>query len=309
MKKNYLCFLLIIFVFLSNKVYSSIEERIIAKIGNNIITKYDLINEINTILAISNTPANSENVDNLKDIAFASLKQKLIKKNEIEKYKVRKYNNVDLNNYLSSLENNIGLKDIDLEDHFKKYNANYLEFINGVIINLKWNTLIYSLYNKQLDVDEELIKTKITDQIKKEKKIIEYNLSEIVIENLDKSKTDKIFKSIKDIGFDKTATLFSNSQSSAKGGLIGWIASNSISTSYLSEIKNLEINQISKPIKNNNNIVIIKLNDKRIVSQNNIDLDRIEKNVVNQRKQEKLNIFSNSHLLDLEKKIYVEINE
>ena len=29
----------------------------------------------------------------------------------------------------------------------------------GVILGFKWNTLIYSLYSKQLDVDEELIKS------------------------------------------------------------------------------------------------------------------------------------------------------
>ena len=32
--------------------------KLIAKIGNEIITNYDVINEINTILALSNRPAN-----------------------------------------------------------------------------------------------------------------------------------------------------------------------------------------------------------------------------------------------------------
>ncbi len=309
MREKYFSFFLIIFLFISNTVFSAVEERIIAKIGNDIITRYDVINEINTILALSNTPANKDNIDNLKDIAFVKLKKKLIKKNEVEKYKIDKFNKGDLNNYISKLENNIELKNIDLKDHFEKYNANYMEFINGVIIDLKWNTLIYSLYNKQLDVDEDLVKTQITNQIKKEKEIIEFNLSEIVIENSDENKIDEISESIRDVGFEKTASLFSNSQSSAQGGLIGWIASRSISASYLNDIKNLKINQISKPIRNKNNIVIIKLNDKRTINQNNIDLNRIEKNIVNKRKQEKLNIFSNSHLLDLEKKTYVEINE
>jgi hypothetical protein len=35
----------------------------------------------------------------------------------------------------------------------------------------------------------------------------------------------------------------------------------------------------------------------------------IEKNVINNKKEEMLNIFSNSHYLDLEKKTYMEINE
>ena len=66
--------------------------------------------------------------------------------------------------------------------------------------------------------------------------------------------------------------------------------------------------QISQPIVNISNIVIIKLNDKRITNQKNINVKSIEQNVINKKKQEKLNIFSNSHLLDLEKKIYIELN-
>ena len=71
----------------------------------------------------------------------------------------------------------------------------------------------------------------------------------------------------------------------------------------------LKKTQISKPIKINNNIVIIKLNDKRTLNKNKLNLIEIEKKIINRKKQEKLNIFSDSHYLDLEKKAYIEINE
>ena len=67
--------------------------------------------------------------------------------------------------------------------------------------------------------------------------------------------------------------------------------------------------QISKPIKINNNVVIIKLNDKRILNQNKLNIKQIEKNIIQKKKEEKLNIFSNSHYLDLERRTYIEINE
>ena len=57
-----------------------------------------------------------------------------------------------------------------LKDHFKRYGANYDIYFEGVIINFKWNSLIYSLYQKQLDLDEELIKSELKKQIKEEKK-------------------------------------------------------------------------------------------------------------------------------------------
>ena len=72
--------LFILFFFFSSNVSSKIEEKIIAKIGNEIITKYDIFNEINTILALSNITSSQGDLANLQGIAFKSLKKKLIKK-------------------------------------------------------------------------------------------------------------------------------------------------------------------------------------------------------------------------------------
>ena len=154
-----------------------------------------------------------------------------------------------------------------------------------------------------------MIRSELNKQIVQKKEIEEFNLSEIVLENWDDKKLDTIKKSIEEIGFEKTATLYSNSISSAKGGSIGWVAARSISKDYLEEILKLNKTDISNPIKINSNVVFIKLNDKRKIGQTDLNLAKIEKNIVNKKKEEKLNIFSDSHYLDLEKKFYIEINE
>ena len=51
------------------------------------------------------------------------------------------------------------------------------------------------------------------------------------------------------------------------------------------------------------------MNDKRILNQNKLNIKQIEKNIIQKKKEEKLNIFSNSHYLDLERRTYIEINE
>ena len=309
MKIKTIFFIIVLFVNLNTSLFSNISDKIIAKIGNEIITNYDIINEINTILALSNRPANEKELKNLQAIAFSSLKKKLIKKSEIKKYKITNYSKSDVSNYVAGIEKNLGLENISLEDHFKRYGANYNTFLDGVVVGYQWNTLIFSLYKKQLDIDEELIKSELNKQIVEKKEIEEFNLSEIVLEKWDDNKLNIVKKSIKEIGFEKTATLYSNSVSSAQGGSIGWVASKSISKNYLKKIINLNKTDISDPIKINNNIVFIKLNDKRILNQNNLDLVEIEKKIIRQKKEEKLNIFSDSHYLNLEKKAYIEINE
>ena len=54
-------FLIIIYLFFFSKILNAeIQDKILAKIGNEIITNYDIVNEINTILALSNKQSNQE---------------------------------------------------------------------------------------------------------------------------------------------------------------------------------------------------------------------------------------------------------
>ena len=112
MKKKLTFFLVIIIFHFFTNVSSNIGDKIIAKIGNEIITNYDIINEINTILALSNRPANKNEFKNLQTIAFSSVKKSLIKKSEINKYKIKNYNKADVDNYVSTLEKNLKLEEI-----------------------------------------------------------------------------------------------------------------------------------------------------------------------------------------------------
>ena len=63
--------------------------KLIAKIGNEILQTMTLLNEINTILALSNKPADENEFQKLQNIAFSSIKKTLIKKIEIKKYKIK----------------------------------------------------------------------------------------------------------------------------------------------------------------------------------------------------------------------------
>ena len=55
---------------------------------------------------------------------------------------------------------------------------------------------------------------------------------------------EKINKNLKDIGFENTANIFSISNSSKNGGLLGWVNELQLSNRIRNEIKNLKIGQI-----------------------------------------------------------------
>ena len=70
------------FIFL-NKSYANLENSIIVKIDNQIITNFEIKNKILTTLVLSNREINQENINNLKSQALEALIQLKLKTNII----------------------------------------------------------------------------------------------------------------------------------------------------------------------------------------------------------------------------------
>ena len=129
-----------------------------------------------------------------------------------------------------------------------------------------WNQLIYDKYSKNLKINKIELKEKILNNLKNKKRF-EYNLSEILYTSKNNESHNSILKkinqNIEKIGFENTANIFSISNSSKNGGLIGWINELQLSSKVRNEINKLEIGQVSKPIKIQNGYLLIKINDKK----------------------------------------------
>ena len=99
MKKKSLI-IISVFILINNLIFlnlsSQIKNTIVVKVGNALITSVDVQNEIITNLIINNQQLNQENINSNKNYAVKNLINKLIKKSEIEKYKVTGYNKKDL---------------------------------------------------------------------------------------------------------------------------------------------------------------------------------------------------------------------
>ena len=139
------------------------------------------------------------------------------------------------------------------------------------------------------------MRKQLTDDYKNKSNLFEYNISEIVITNSDEKNQEKKFSNIKkninEIGFENTANIYSISNTSNKGGLIGWINELEISKKIKEEIKKLNIDEISKPINIKNGYILIKLNDKKEFKQK-IDLEEEVKKLINEETNRQLNSFS-----------------
>ena len=101
----------------------------------------------------------------------------------------------------------------------------------------------------------------------------------------------KILQSIEDVGFATSANIFSISDTAKIGGKVGWVKETSLSKEIQKKIANLEKDQVSKPIKINENFLILRIDDIKLNKQK-IDKNKILSNRISYKKNQQLERFS-----------------
>ncbi len=301
--------ILIIFFFLLNfekSALGTIQNKILIKIENEIISSYELKNKINTLIILSNKEVNQSNIDKLKKIAIDQLINLKMKKIELAKYNLK----IDRNN-INSYLNNISSGNIqEFKNKFKINNLDYDIYLDEIRTQLTWQKLIFSLYQDKVIIEEKVINDELEKSLKLNSSIKEYNLSEMDIlldnnANLSK-KLSEINVQIQNYGFEDTAKQFSESYSASDGGRLGWLSEKSLSNKILNTVNKLKINEISDPIISGNSIMLIKLNDVRVKQIQNLNKEKLRKNIIKQKKNELFSLYSNSHLSKIKNNLLVE---
>ena len=164
-------------------------------------------------------------------------------------------------------------------------------------VELHWNTLIFELYKNSLQINPEQIEERLK-LFQEKKKVQEYLISEIVIDKVPESeielKVEEVKNKIKIDGFESAAKNLSISESSIKGGDLGWVNEDVISEKIKSKLANTPIGEISSPIILSEGILIFKVRDKREINTN-LSLEELKDNLVAAEKTRILNMHSLSH--------------
>jgi len=131
-------------------------------------------------------------------------------------------------------------------------------------------------------------------------------LSEIVFK-IDKTLSEDLINlSIKEIGFNNTANVYSISNSAKFGGKLGWVNESSLSKQIIEKLKLVEEGNFTDVIKIGNNYLILKL-EKIKITEVKIDKDKEIERLVQIETNKQLNQLSNIYFN--KSKINYSINE
>ena len=173
-----------------------------------------------------------------------------------------------------------------------------------------WQELIFKLYTNKINIDENVIENELKNFLKKQSFVKEFKISEIEIminnDENDKKRIKEIQEEISNNGFSSAAIKYSISSTSQNSGNLGWLNSKSLSKKISKIISSMSIGEISKPIKRNNSILFLKLEDIKETKINNLNNNELRNKIINQKKNELYNLYSKSHLSKLRNTSFIE---
>lgn len=314
--------LILFFVSSQYSLAGKSEISVVAKIDNQIITNLDLMDRYNFLLAIS-------------EISIDSKKEKLLLLNQLlqkmidEKLQLGEARSLELSMSAGQLDEAVkkvaigqGRDFNEFREFFNKKALSYPNYLLQLKSQILWNKVITKVVSPRVKVSE--IEVKELLELKKIKahslKLFlaeiyipfdyQFNNEKIDAQDLAIKLVDELRKKKKSgkygANFSNIAEQFSRSATAEFGGEIGWVGQSDIDTKIYNAIFNMKAGQISDPIIRNDGYHIFKVIDKKSVSN-------LVENDINQVKnilfKQKLQIAAKSHLMDLRKKSFIEINK
>lgn len=306
MKKILYILIYFLFALSITKLSYATENKILFKVNNEIITSIDLLNENLYLASINNE---FEKLDKFQrfEISKKSLIREKIKKIELLKVVNEiKIEDELLNNLSISYFKRLGIKSIlDFNNYFLNKGVDPNIVRSKITFEILWNQLIYAKFNKNVKINKETIKTELLkNNQQKEFMISELLFNLVSNEKLD-DKLNLIKQEINETNFSQAALKYSISDTSRNGGKLGWIKESSLNTKMISELNQIKIGEVTKPIQIPGGFLILKIENIRNVERKFNLEDEIEE-IVKQKTNEQLNQYSNIYFNKIKKNIQID---
>ena len=255
-------FIVLIALLFFQKTYAESKISIVYKINQEIITSEDILDEENYLLSLNKQLKNLNQKKRL-ELAQQSILRETIKKIEVKKYFLLDQADPLLEKIIEDFIIKLKLKDKEaFEIYLKDFGITMDNLKKKIEIETTWNQLIFKKYQRQVNINNIKLGEKIKKQSNKKTSFL---LSEIIFktntgEKLGE-KSNLIYKSIEEIGFQNTANVYSLSDTSKFGGKIGWVEKQNLSNIVQNYLENIEIGSHTKPIPITNGHLILMLED------------------------------------------------
>jgi len=306
-------FFALIFLLQSQTLFADISNKIVLTVGSLPITLYDLKQEVKLLSILNPGKLENESIEDLQSLGIESLTIKKIKEQEIKKNKLDDTEDEEFIEYeISRVLKSLNMDKPALEKVFAENQLEISDLKNHISIEIKWNRLVYGMYQNKIKIDEESVNKKVEEYSMKENSYDEYFLSEIIVPVSDSQNPNDVYQKVKSRlfseKFENVAREISISQTRDAGGEVGWVNEKTIAEIVIKKIKDLNVGEITSPILIPEGIMIIKLNNKREI-KNEINKDQLKRKIILNERDKMLATYSKMYFNKLKSNAMIEIND
>ena len=306
-------FFALFFLLQSQTLFADISNKIVLTVGNLPITLYDLKQEVKLLSILNPGKLENQSIEDLQSLAIESLTIKKIKEQEIKKNQLDNTEDEEFIEYeISRILKSLNMDKPALERVFAENQLEIADLKNHILIEIKWNRLVYAIYKNKIKIDEESVNKKVEEYSMEKNSYDEYFLSEIIVPVSDSQNPNEVYQKVKSRllseKFENVAREISISQTRDAGGEVGWVSEKTIAEIVIKKIEDLNVGEITNPILIPEGIMIIKLNNKREI-KNEINKDQLKRKIILNERDKILTTYSKMYLNKLKSNTMIEIND
>jgi len=308
LKRLILTYLTIVFFFYNINSYS-LENKILVKIEEDIITSIDVENESKYLLLLNKKIKNLKK-EEIFDISKRSIIREKIQSIELLKtFKDLKVPEDYLNQILKNVYQEIGINDLGaFKKYLKENSVDYDHVKKKIETEALWNQLIIAKFSSKIIINENEIRKKLKNSNNTFSK--SFLVSEIFFETANTDEVEILYnnikRTIKKEGFDKAALTHSSSNTSSSGGKLGWIEEETLNKNLKKIFDKMNEGEFTNPITIPGGFMILKIDKiKKVKKDQNIEKEVLK--ITQTKKNNQLNQLSKMHFNKIKKDI--QINE
>jgi peptidyl-prolyl cis-trans isomerase SurA len=296
MKKHLLALALLFNI--ANVQAAENTDMVVATVNQQAITLQELKDRITLTKMLVNRQLSNAEFEMLKQQSIEQLVNEELKRQYAKEKKIA-ISSKELKAALKTIEKQRGLAEGDL---LKKMPENLkttaLNQIKDSILQQKivQKVIIPRVYVADYEVNNLL------DNVLRQAQTKEYKISQIKInysdnQNKDLQKINRIHQQlIAGEKFENLVAAYSQDDNKLNGGVLGWFTLNELNTKLKREVEKLAKGEFSKPVKSNDGLFILKVDDIKVTK--NID--------TSEKTQYKFILFTSSDKLSVKKREQIE---
>lgn len=312
-------FLLVCLALSSTTAFSLNNSSIAAIVNNEPITIIELNKRLNASLVLNNIDPAKINIKQMKEqVLYALIDEKLLEEAASKQGIVVSDQELDLVIEDLATKNNLTAENLIVE--LQKKQVSKQELQKMFKSHILWSKIIKNEFADNIKVSEQEIKEQF-EIMRKYQKInndIRLKLAQIVF-NIEpnnpgsKNYAANIISALNSgADFKSLVQEFSIAPSKENGGEIGWVQLSQLSPTIIEALKNLKPGAISKPIEQENNVMIFKVLDRQGVVTKKLGViptEQEKKEIEAFLKMKKINAKAKAYMSEMKQNAFIEIRK